>query len=151
VVSDVHFLVTGGLTPGPIVFRDFTATGGTRDDSAPHQRWATGVLYERVSTPGAGIELQNRGYFGSGHGWSAGSSVLWNCSARDFLVQQPPGSQNWSIGCVGDQLTSAPPGGTEVELQGAIDSAGTPVNPSSLYLAQLCQRLGPTALANVGE
>jgi hypothetical protein len=27
---------------------------------------------------------------------------------------------------------------------------GTPVFPSSLYLAQLCQRLGPQALANIG-
>jgi hypothetical protein len=151
VVSDVHFLITGSLTPGPIVFRDFTASGGTRDDSAPHQRWATGILYEAVNTPGAGLELQNRGYFGSGHGWSAGSSVLWNCSADQLLVQQPPGSQNWSIGCTGTQRIAAAPGNTQPEAQGAIDSPGKLVSPRSLYLAQLCQRLGPKALSNIGE
>ena len=52
---------------------------------------------------------------------------------------------------MGAQRTSAPPGGTEVEVQGAIDSPGQAVNPASLYLAQLCQRLGPTALKNIGE
>jgi hypothetical protein len=151
VVSDVHFLITGSLTPGPIVFRDFHATGGARDDSAPHQRWATGILYEQVTTLGAGIELQNRGYFGSGQGWSVGFSVLWNCNAKEILVQQPPGSQNWSIGCTGTELTAAPPGLTEVGVPGAVDSAGKAVAPSSLYLAQLCERLGPTALTNIGE
>jgi hypothetical protein len=33
---------------------------------------------------------------------------------------------------------------------GTFDSHGTPVFPSSLYLAQLCERLGPQALANIG-
>lgn len=151
VLGDVHFLITGSLSPGPIVFRNFTATVGSRVDSAPHQRWTTGVLYERINTPGAGIELQNRGNYGSGQGWSAGWSVLWNCTAKEYLVQQPPGAQNWSIGCTGNQLTDTPPGGSQPGVQGAIDSPGKAVNPASLYLAQLCQRLGPAALANVGE
>src|SRR5262249_22380026 len=33
---------------------------------------------------------------------------------------------------------------------GIFDSLGTPVTPSSLYLAQLCERLGPPALTNIG-
>jgi hypothetical protein len=35
--------------------------------------------------------------------------------------------------------------------QGAIDSPGKLVNPSSLYLAQLCERLGPQTLAKMGD
>jgi hypothetical protein len=30
------------------------------------------------------------------------------------------------------------------------ESVGIPVAPKSLYLAQLCERLGPQALANIG-
>jgi hypothetical protein len=148
--SNVHFLVTQATTPGPNVFLHFSATGSTGDDSAPHQRWATGVLYDDVSTPGAGIELQNRGNFGSGQGWAAGFSVVWNATAGHFIVQQPPGAQNWSIGCVGKQETAKPPGGNVVMPEGAIDSAGTAVAPASLYLAQLCERLGPAAVRNIG-
>jgi hypothetical protein len=151
VLDSVHFLVPGAQTPGPIVFHDFQGTGGARVDSAPHQRWATGVLYDKISTPGADIQLPNRGYFGSGHGWSAGFSVLWNCTAQNILVQQPPGSQNWAIGCIGNEQKAAPPGLPDVAVQGAVDSPGQPVTPSSLYLAQLCQRLGPKALENIGR
>jgi len=31
-----------------------------------------------------------------------------------------------------------------------VDSHGTPVAPSSLYLAQLAERLGPQAVKNIG-
>jgi hypothetical protein len=148
--TNIHFLVTQATTPGPNVFLAFSATGTKGVDSAPHQRWATGVLFDGVSTPGAGIELQNRGNYGSGHGWSAGFSVLWNCTASHILVQQPPGSQNWSIGSIGKEDVAKPPGGTDVMPQGAVDSPDTPVTPSSLYLAQLCVRLGPQALTNIG-
>ena len=34
--------------------------------------------------------------------------------------------------------------------QGIIESQGTPVSPSSLYLKQLSDRLGPQALKNIG-
>jgi hypothetical protein len=148
--SFVHFLVTQEATSGPNVFLDFNASGTNNNDSAPHQRWATGVLYDSVSTPGAGIELQNRGNFGSGQGWAVGFSLLWNATASHFIVQQPPGSENWCIGCVGTQETAKAPGGSVVLPQGAIDAAGTAVTPASLYLAQLCERLGPQAVANIG-
>jgi hypothetical protein len=149
--TNVHFLVTQATTPGPIVFLKFSAPGGAGDDIAPHQRWATGVLFDQVSTPGSGIELNDRGNFGSGQGWAAGFSVLWNSTAKSILVQQPPGAQNWSIGCTGVERTSAPPGGTQVLPQGAVDSPGVAVAPVSLYLAQLCERLGPAAVAAIGD
>jgi hypothetical protein len=148
--TDIHFLVTQSTTPGPNVFLKVTGMGTSGDDSAPHARWATGVLFDGVSTPGAGIELQNRGNFGSGHGWAAGFSVLWNATASHILVQQPPGSDNWSIGCIGRETTAKPPGGTEVMPQGIVESPGTNVAPASLYLAQVCDRLGRAAVTNLG-
>ena len=33
---------------------------------------------------------------------------------------------------------------------GTFDSKGVTVAPASLYLAQLCERLGPAAVTNIG-
>jgi hypothetical protein len=73
--------------------------------------------------------------------------VIWNSTASGFTVQRPPGTQNWCIGCVGQQLTKSAPGGSTNLMQGAIDSSGTYVYPVSLYQAQLTQRLGAGAVA----
>jgi hypothetical protein len=67
---------------------------------------------------------------------------VWNSSSGANYIQQPPGSENWCIGCKGTQYTQAAPGGSTILPQGAIDSQGTYVFPSSLYQAQLTQRLG---------
>jgi hypothetical protein len=48
---------------------------------------------------------------------------------------------NWAIGCTGSVDKSS---------TGTVDSEGMPVRPSSLYLAQLCERLGPDALSAIG-
>src|SRR5262249_15625756 len=92
-----------------------------------------------------------RGTAGSGHGWTSGWSVAWNVTTPFLLVQQPSGSENWCIGCIGTKTSASEPGGNGTLLpDGIYDSLGTLVIPSSLYLAQLCERLGPTALTNVG-
>jgi hypothetical protein len=124
---------------------------GAHTNLQPHQRWATGLLVDDANTPSGGIALMNRGWDGSGHGWAIGFGVVWNGVANDFLIQQPPGTQNWSIGGTGTQTTASAPGSDAGPLpQGIIDSQGTPVAPKSLYLAQLCERLGPAALSAIG-
>lgn len=96
----------------------------------------------------------NRGTMGSGHGWAIGWSVLWNDTAGSFVVQQPPGTANWSIGGRGSHESKPMP--TSGKAKGAplpsgiIDSAGKPVQPASLYLEQLRERLGDAALAAIG-
>ncbi len=45
----------------------------------------------------------NRGAMGSGHGWTMGWGVVWNSTAKSFVVQMPPGSANWAIGNRGEQ------------------------------------------------
>ena len=65
----------------------------------------------------------------------------------------PPGATNWAIGCKGSVArpggTPGIPGSPPLSL-GTYDSQNTPVRPRSLYLAQLCERLGPAAVANLG-
>ena len=76
---------------------------------------------------------------------------IFYAGTTDLLVQQPPGADNWCIGCQGTVLSEAMPGGDGTILpNGIYDSLGTPVTPGSLYLAQLNQRLGITALNNIG-
>lgn len=121
----------------------------------PHQRWATGLLIDSCKIPDGGIDLQNRGEMGSGHGWAIGWSVAWNNEAKSFVIQQPPGSMNWSIGNRGEQKkipmpTYGSPPQKEPLPQGIVDSPGKAVKPGSLYLEQLLGRLGPQALKNIG-
>jgi hypothetical protein len=146
--------VTSSRVTGPVVLLNFFADDRGFD---PHQRWATGLLCDGCNFPNshtsdkAGIAYSNRGILGSGHGWDSGWAVAWNVNSTYFLVQEPPGAHNWCIGCVGTVLSEAMPGGDGTPLaNGIYDSLGTPVTPSSLYLEQLCERLGPAALTNIG-
>jgi hypothetical protein len=87
---------------------------------------------------------------GSGHGWTAGWAVAWNCEAKSFTIQNPPGVYNWAIGCRGKRTTRGMPFNHQPDLpEGVFDSHNTPVAPASLYRAQLRARLGEAALAAV--
>jgi hypothetical protein len=147
--ADFFSFVTQATTNGPNVVLDLAATGAG-NKLAPHQRWATGLLVDHVSMPAGNLAMQSRG--ASNQGWSMAFGVVWNTVASSFLIQSPPGTANWSIGATGgSQIVSGEPGTNGPDLpQGIIDSQGTPVAPSSLYLAQLCERLGPQALTAIG-
>jgi hypothetical protein len=54
------------------------------------------------------------------------------------------------MGCVGQILTQARPGSDTLLPNGIYDSFGARVTPSSLYLQQLLERNGPSALINIG-
>ena len=77
--------------------------------------------------------------------------MAWNCLAKDYVIQNPPGAANWMIGCLGESTLKPRPFGTGPLLaEGIKDSPGKPVTPQSLYLAQLAERLGPQAMKNIG-
>jgi len=58
---------------------------------------------------------------------------------------------NWAIGCVGSRQQTARLFDTGPVLpEGEFESFGQNVSPQSLYLAQLEERLGPSALKNIG-
>jgi hypothetical protein len=147
--DNVWFAATGGGHSGPIVFLNCAFSGNGRIEG--HMRWTTGMLLDNCVAPDGGMDFKNRGAMGSGHGWGMGWAVAWNCVAKDYVVQQPPGAFNWAIGCIGESLPMARPFDQEPKLPvGTFDSRGKPVAPQSLYLTQLGERMGPQALKNLG-
>ncbi len=147
--DNIFYFVTDARVTGPIVLLNCLFHGNGHIQ--PHQRWATGLLVDNCQVPESGIDFMNRGIMGSGHGWTIGWAVAWNCVAKSYVIQQPPGATNWSIGSRGAHATEAEPGEKGPKLpEGTFDSPGAPVNPSSLYLAQLKERLGAEAVKNIG-
>lgn len=145
-----YFVWTGSLEMGPNVILNSTFRGrGSRVQ--PHMRWSTGLLVDNCTVPDGGIDFMNRGVAGSGHGWTMGWAVAWNCVANDYIIQNPPGATNWAIGCIGQRIRRARMFDEKPVLpEGDYDSHGTPVTPQSLYLAQLAERRGPDALRAIG-
>ena len=147
--DNVWFAGTGSGQAGPIVLLNCAFAGDGRAEA--HQRWSTGMLYDNCRAPTGGLDFRNRGAMGTGHGWTMGWGVAWNCVAKDYIVQNPPGATNWMIGCVGpNKLAPRPFDKAPTLPEGVIDSPGTAVAPRSLYLAQLAERLGPQAVKNIG-
>ena len=70
-------------------------------------RWADRGQSARVDDV---FGFYNRGNFGTGHGWAAGHSVIWNTNAGGgrILVQKPPTAQNYAIGCFGNVTGAGP-------------------------------------------
>jgi hypothetical protein len=133
-----HDFAQGSLSPGPNVFLD-CASEKSHSDTGPHHRWAAGALYDNVRVPDGAINIRNRSNLGSGHGWAGANMVLWNCEANSITCEQPPTAQNWAIGCRA----------RERKGDGFWESFGQPVEPRSLYLKQLEDRLGAAAVEAV--
>jgi len=149
--NNLFYVVTGARNQGPNVVLDSRFLGDGHVQ--PHQRWSTGLLIDNTQVPQGGIDMMNRGEMGSGHGWTMGWGVVWNSSAATLVIQNPPGSSNWSIGTSGLEETApmkiydGPHGNQGPDLpQGFIESPGQRVAPASLYRAQLRDRLGEIAL-----
>jgi hypothetical protein len=132
-----HDFVTGAKTLGPNVFYNCKATN-THADIGPHHRWAAGTLYDNIQTDGE-INVQDRGNWGTGHGWAGVTQVLWNCKVKRAAVQNPwVSGYNYSIGTQGEKhqgrLAGRPDGLWE-------NHEISSLTPASLYLAQLKDRL----------
>ena len=138
--DNIWFVAVGGGQTGPIVLLNCTFTGNGRIEG--HQRWSTGVLLDNCSAPDGGMDFKNRGSMGSGHGWGTAWCVAWNCEAKDYVNQIPPGTYNWVIGSKGKSTLLPRPWSGPNLPEGIFDSHGVNVVPQSLYLAQLEERLG---------
>lgn len=138
-----HTFVTGVRVPGPNVFLDCLAVN-ENNDSGPHQRWATGTLYD--NTKGHMLRAQHRRGSGSGHAWAGAQQMFWNNEHDLVVVQSPPFAMNWSVGQLGQTMAGKFP---PEEPAGIVESVGQPVLPRSLYLQQLQDRLGEQAVVNV--
>ena len=134
-----HDYVNGSRTCGPNVFYNSSATI-QHSDIGPHHRWSTGILFDNLTGNG-NMNVQNRLVMGSGHGWSGGQIMFWNCNATKMVIQDPPGDEiNWAIGCVCPNITGV--GDATTEPIGLIQSQGTRILAiPSLFIAQLNDRL----------
>ena len=137
--DNMYFVWTASLKPGPNVILNSTFRGhGSRVQ--PHMRWSTGLLVDNCSVPDGGIDLMNRGVMGSGHGWTMGWAVAWNCDAKNYIIQNPPGAANWAIGCIGTQEQKARPFDSSPLLpEGIFDSQGTPVRAAKFVSGATCK------------
>src|SRR5688572_3825289 len=131
-----HDFVTGAKTCGPNVFYNCTAKR-THADIGPHHRWSAGTLYDNIVTDGE-INIQDRGNYGSGHGWAGVTQILWNCTAKTAAVQSPWGNgKNYSIGLKGEKVAGRFKDRPDGEWEGQNKDG---LEPQSLYMAQLKAR-----------
>lgn len=128
-----HDYVTGAKVCGPNVFYNCKSENA-KADIGPHHRWAMGTLYDNITTDGE-INIQDRGNWGTGHGWSGVNQVLWNCEALKVTVQNPYVSGlNYAVGVKAEKiegrLKDRPTGVWENQNKEGL-------KPSSLYLKQV--------------
>lgn len=152
------FIANGAaLSSGNVVHRGMIRE--PRAHAEGHRQWSTGLLFDNIELEGrAGVipgwgdvgfdflSFTNRGEYGSGHGWSAAHSVMWNCRSAGgsglSLLGRPPTAQNYAIGCA--MTISAAPAGTNgwATLGFVEPRRAEALEPASLYSAQLMQRVG---------
>lgn len=128
-----HDYVTGAKVCGPNVFFRCKAER-THADIGPHHRWAMGTLYDNIVTDGE-INIQDRGNWGTGHGWAGVNQVLWNCTVSRSVVQNPWASgKNYVIGLKGEKYDGRLKGRPDGEWEGQNKSG---LQPVSLFEVQL--------------
>ena len=138
-----HSFMTGQPTASGNVFLDCKATS-PYSSSEPHERWATGSLYDNVEAP-----LTARFWKNISIGWAGANTVFWNC-VGPFLVQKPPTAQNFAFGHVGvGAVVFNIPFQDPAKEVGHLESIDRHVTPRSLYLTQLRDRLGESAVRHV--
>ena len=95
------------------------------------------------------LGLYNRVAMGTGHGWAAVNSVVWNADVDASYgvigLQQPPTAQNYAIGCQAKKITDTPVQATSFPLGYVEGQNQTGVEPQSLYLYQKALRTGNAA------
>ena len=135
-----HGFQTAGKVSGPNVILECDMTDAYAD-AGPHQRWASGVLYDSCVTDDL-LAVQDRGNWGTGHGWAGVSFVFWNCRAASIICQSPwINGKNWCIGCIGEKASGRPHKDNLPRPDGEWISHGIPVQPVSLYRHQLSSRV----------
>lgn len=129
-----HDYVTGAKVMGPNVFYNCTATNA-KADIGPHHRWAAGTLYDNITTDGD-INIQDRGNWGTGHGWAGVNQVLWNCVAVRVTVQNPyVTGKNYAIGVTAKKVNGRLPNRPDGVWEG-LNHSGK-LMPKSLFEKQM--------------
>lgn len=145
------FITNGTSTDSGSVVLDSTSDHNYTYAEA-HRRWSTGLLFDRLGASNRSSSdvygFYNRGNYGTGHGWGAGHSVIWNTNADGgkILVQKPPTAQNYAIGSFGNITGAGPFAGPAGYMEGSNQPG---LQPQSLYLEQVAQRQSSSAAPDV--
>jgi hypothetical protein len=146
-----NFISNGTSATSGIVFQNCTGDGAL-ETSEGHRHWTQGMLFDghkeiNIDSGNAIVlGLYNRNKSGSGHGYGAAQSVLWNCDVTEgaqgiICLHQPPTSQNYAIGCIAGLLSGDPGMASRRFPEGYIESHNIPITDIlSLYAAQLSDR-----------
>lgn len=131
--------------------------------SEGHRRWSSGYLFDNYQeiayngTVTSTLGFHNRGNYGTSHGWGMVTGVAWNSDLTagnptrgHLIVQQPPTGQNFAIGTKSAKVDG---NGPFAGPTGYIDGTNRkgPLQPESLYEAQLNQRKTATSITTVKE
>ncbi|KAG0266806.1 hypothetical protein BG011_000858 [Mortierella polycephala] len=135
-----HDFMTAAKTAGPNVFVDSMGSQAN-NDAGPHDRWASGILYDNIRT--SALNVRNRSWMGSGQGWSGVYHVIYHCTATNPTnFESPPRGTNWVIGIKSKGSRSNTP--SPEKNATFLDEDAFNEEPRSLYWAQLVKRVGGT-------
>lgn len=141
-----NYISNGTSTTSGNVFLN-CVSDGAYSVSEGHRHWTTGMLFDNYRETNLRREfvlgLYNRVDAGTGHGWSAAFSVLWNCDVTAggvIALQKPPTAQNYAIGCIAKRITGNPHSNSDFPLGYVEGTNQTGLYPQSLYNAQLFDR-----------
>lgn len=152
-----NYVSNGTSTTSGNVFLN-SISDGAQSVNEGHRHWTTGMLFDghedrNLRRPFV-LGLYNRVDAGTGHGWSAAHSVLWNCNVTSggvIAVQKPPTAQNYAIGCVAKEITGSPHSNSNFPLGYVEGSNQLGLYPVSLYKAQMADRMNISSTINAIE
>lgn len=117
---------------GPIVYAESEVPLGFAA-SGPHEQGNAGMSWDNCTFTNQGISVEYQG-----KGWGGFDCMAYNCdSDKGFNFSRPNTVHLWLIGCRGT-VGSPNNGGNNPE----IISGGTHISPTTLYRAQLVDRVG---------
>lgn len=146
-----HYVSNGTSTASGNVFL-YCISDNAQNANEGHRQWTQGMLYDAHRDINLCrsfvLGLYNRVAMGTGHGWAAVNSVLWNCDVDATYgtigLQQPPTAQNYAIGCKAKTITGKPVQATNFPLGYVEGTNRNDLEIPSLYLYQLALRKGGT-------
>ena len=147
-----HDFVTHARIPGPNVFVDCLSEHGL-SLSGPHHRWATGTLFDNIKS-NATMSITEYATGSAGHAFCGAQTVGWNLECGAYICDAALGSQNYLIGSIGNEAHGAishdaKPGSIFRGFWERSGPSGSHVTERSLYLKQLEDRLGSSAVQNI--
>lgn len=151
-----HYISNGtSSTSGNVFLR--CVSDAVNSVNEGHRQWTQGMLFDNHKEQNLKrdfvLGLYNRVAMGTGHGWAAVQSVLWNCNvgtARGRIgLQKPPTSQNYAIGCTAKLITGNPVSASDFPIGYVEGQNRKGLQPESLYEAQLAARKKTTGTDKV--